>query len=226
MLWKKGCFDTTAEDEGQWEGLTSAPVGGKGMAPFSIILLNDADACAVADHCGMVKEAVATWWLWLYIYGAHFECEMTLIGSQANTHTSSKLQIPWEFCSTKCNFINLCCVICIGVQNDCTNRKDRLKVQCIHTWTINCHPRPDWIGSTEGHLYAYIYIYIYIYKYKWNIYVYIYTYTNIYIYLNIYKYVYMYMYMYIVWLIFAISQMHLQLRGTMWVWEPPRTQSP
>jgi len=41
MLWKEESFDTTAEDEAQGEGLTSAPVGGKGMAPFSIILLND-----------------------------------------------------------------------------------------------------------------------------------------------------------------------------------------
>jgi len=32
MLWKEESFDTTAEDEAQWEGLTSAPVGGKGMA--------------------------------------------------------------------------------------------------------------------------------------------------------------------------------------------------
>ena len=177
--------------------------------------------------------------IYAYVYmwwSRRDDCDFTCMGHILNvkwlsldhkqTHTSSKLQIPWEFCSTKCNFINLCCVICIGVQNDCTNRKDRLKVQCIHTWTINCHPRPDWIGSTEGHLYAYIYIYIYIYKYKWNIYVYIYTYTNIYIYLNIYKYVYMYMYMYIVWLIFTISQMHLQLRGPTCVWEPPQTQSP
>ena len=62
MLWKEESFDTTEEDEAQWEGLTSAPVGGKGMAPFSIILLNNTNACAVADHCGMVKEAVAHIW--------------------------------------------------------------------------------------------------------------------------------------------------------------------
>ena len=37
LLWKEGSFDTTAEGAAQWEGLSGAPVGGKGMAPFSIL---------------------------------------------------------------------------------------------------------------------------------------------------------------------------------------------
>jgi len=38
LLWKGGSFDTTAESVAQWEGLSCAPVGGKGMRPFSILL--------------------------------------------------------------------------------------------------------------------------------------------------------------------------------------------
>ena len=58
-------------------------------------------------------------------------------------------------------------------------------------------------------MFIYIYIYIHICEIYIDIYTYIYRYKYIYILIYIYKHVSMYMYMYIVWLIFAISHLHI-----------------